>query len=381
MEKFVRGVFYCIFGIFGLSGGWKLYESTLPWYSALPKEDLNLTAISFVGLGFLTALALSHMLSNLFISGITRTISYLQRSSLQQIISGSLGIIIGLILSYLITLPLRVIPFGSIPVMGDYVFPILSILLAIFFGYLGIFFGTRAVVLGGKSPLFEMAGKNNNVIWGKNFKILDTSVIIDGRIVDITRAGFIEGTIVIPRFVLRELQQIADSSDTLKRNRGRRGLDVLNTLRKEFGIQILEKDYNEPGVDSKLIKLADEVKATIITTDYNLNKLASLQEINILNINELANAVKPVTIPGEFMKVRILKEGKEPGQGVAYLDDGTMVVVEGARKHVGDLLSIEVTSSLQTVAGKMIFAKIRQMEPEKKPSGEESGRAAGESAG
>lgn len=359
MEKFVRGVFYCIFGIFGYTGGWKLYQGTFNWYKTLPQEDLNITAISFVGLGILTGLAMSHFLANLFLNGINKTIQYMQKTSLQQIISGSIGLIIGLILSYLISLPLGVIPFGSIPAIGEYLLPILTILLAIFFGYLGIFFGTRIFSFNTKGPLLDFTQKSGDMMWGKNFKVLDTSVIIDGRIVDVTRAGFIEGTIVIPRFVLRELQQIADSSDTQKRNRGRRGLDVLNTLRKEFGIQILEKDYNEPGVDSKLIKLADEVKATIITTDYNLNKLASLQEINILNINELANSIKPVIIPGEYMKARIIKEGKEPGQGVAYLEDGTMVVVEGGRKYVGEVLNIEVTSSLQTVAGKMIFAKIR----------------------
>jgi len=201
--------------------------------------------------------------------------------------------------------------------------------------------------------------KTNSLIWGTNYKILDTSVIIDGRIADITRSGFLEGTIVIPRFVLRELQTIADSSDSQKRNRGRRGLDMLNTLRKEFGIQILEKEYDEPGVDGKLIKLANELRGTIVTTDYNLNKLASLQGITVLNMNELANAVKPVMLPGENMKIRILKEGKEPGQGVAYLEDGTMVVVEGGKKHIGDSVNIEVTSSLQTVAGKMIFARLR----------------------
>lgn len=360
MERFVRGVFYVIFAIFGYTGGWKLYKVTLPWYQPLSQEDLNMTAISFLGLGILTGLALSHLLSNLFISAVHKTILHLQKTSLQQIVTGSLGLIIGLILSYLISLPLGAIPLGSIPGIGEYLYPTMSILLAIFFGYLGIFFGTRIFASEGKSSIVDGAFTKSGLIWGKNFKVLDTSVIIDGRVVDITRAGFIEGNIVVPRFVLRELQQIADSSDTLKRNKGRRGLDVLNTLRKEFGIQILEKDYDEPGVDSKLIKLANDVKATIVTTDYNLNKVAELQGIHILNINELANAVKPVMLPGEQMKVRIIKEGKEQGQGVAYLDDGTMVVVEGARKSIGEMLGIEVTSSLQTVAGKMIFAKIRQ---------------------
>ncbi|MBU5485006.1 PIN/TRAM domain-containing protein [Clostridium sp. MSJ-11] len=191
-------------------------------------------------------------------------------------------------------------------------------------------------------------------------KVLDTSVIIDGRIFDICQTGFVEGTLVIPNFVLEELRHIADSSDGLKRNRGRRGLDILNKIQKELNIevQIYEKDFPDIAeVDSKLLKLAQVLNGKVITNDYNLNKVAEFQGVPVLNINELANAVKPVVLPGEEMRIQIVKDGKESGQGVAYLDDGTMIVVEGGRKSMGETIDVVVTSVLQTAAGRMIFAR------------------------
>ncbi|WP_438348946.1 PIN/TRAM domain-containing protein [Paenibacillus sp. FA6] len=196
-------------------------------------------------------------------------------------------------------------------------------------------------------------------------KILDTSVIIDGRIADICKTGFIEGTIVIPEFVLEELQHIADSSDLLKRNRGRRGLDILNKIQKELDIKVLiyEGDFEEISeVDSKLVKLAKVLKGKVVTNDYNLNKVCELQGVSVLNINDLANAVKPVVLPGEEIMVQVIKDGKEHGQGVAYLDDGTMIVVEGGRDYIGMLMEVLVTSVLQTSAGRMIFAKPKLLE-------------------
>ena len=191
-------------------------------------------------------------------------------------------------------------------------------------------------------------------------KILDTSVIIDGRIADICKTGFIEGPLIIPAFVLEELRHIADSSDALKRNRGRRGLDILNRIQKELDInvEIVEKDFEElTEVDTKLLKLAQYMNGKVITNDYNLNKVAEFQRVPVLNINELANAVKPVVLPGEEMIVQVIKDGKEFGQGVAYLDDGTMIVVDGGKRYIGDTIEVVVTSVLQTAAGRMIFVK------------------------
>lgn len=197
--------------------------------------------------------------------------------------------------------------------------------------------------------------------------LLDTSVIIDGRIADISRTGFIDGTMLIPRFVLNELQHIADSADILRRNRGRRGLDMLNRLQKESvaPIRITHMDTDEAQeVDSKLVVLARELKCPIITNDYNLNRVAELQGVTVLNINELANAVKSLLLPGESFQVHVIQEGKEVGQGVGYLDDGTMVVIEEGRRHIGQTIEVVVTKVLQTAAGRMIFAKVESQKRE-----------------
>jgi len=202
--------------------------------------------------------------------------------------------------------------------------------------------------------LFRAAGPE------RHYKILDTSVIIDGRIADLCDTGFVDGTLVIPQFVLKELQLVADSSDSMKRNRGRRGLDILQKVQKMSGLDVMISDIDFPEVrevDLKLIELARTLQGKIVTNDFNLNKVAQLRGVQVLNINELANALKPVVLPGEFMKVFILKEGKEYNQGVAYLDDGTMVVVDNARRMISKNIDIVVTSVLQTTAGKMIFGR------------------------
>jgi uncharacterized protein YacL len=197
---------------------------------------------------------------------------------------------------------------------------------------------------------------------GSPFIVVDTSAIIDGRIADIVGSGFLFGTLVVPRFVLEELQHIADHSDTHKRNRGRRGLDVLSALQKDdrMGVEITDRDFPELSqVDAKLIALAKEREAAILTNDYNLNRVADLQGLRVLNVNQLANAVKPAFLPGEEMRVRVIQEGKEPGQGVAFLDDGTMIVVEGGGRYLDRELHVTVTRVLQTVAGRMVFAHPR----------------------
>jgi uncharacterized protein YacL len=194
-------------------------------------------------------------------------------------------------------------------------------------------------------------------------KILDTSVIIDGRIADICETGFLEGTLIIPQFILKELQQIAGSADTLKRNRGRRGLDILQRIQKNVDIEVRIVDNDFPKireVDAKLVALGQALKGKVLTNDYNLNKVAELQGVPVLNVNQLANAVKPVVLPGEIMNVYVMKEGKEYGQGVAYLDDGTMVVIDNARKHLGKSIEVAVTSVLQTTAGRMIFTRLKE---------------------
>ena len=222
------------------------------------------------------------------------------------------------------------------------------------------FFGVYLVHLK-KSEIKGWLSKTGDILNHSEPKILDTSVIIDGRILDIISTGFVEGKVVIPSFVLDELRHIADSSDSLKRNRGRRGLDILNELKntKMIPVEVLEIDYPElTEVDSKLLKLASDIQGKVVTNDFNLNKVAKLQKVQVLNINDLANAIKQVVLPNEEMTVSVIKEGKEHDQGLAYLNDGTMIVVEGGKKYVGSTIRVVVSTVLQTSAGRMIFAKV-----------------------
>lgn len=287
----------------------------------------------------------------------------LQNIPASDIILGSIGLIVGLIIAYLTSQPIFKldIPYLTVPA---------SVLLYLLFGYLGIIVPTKKREdFAGMINFFKKSSikeKSNDGFNSKDVKpkVLDTSVIIDGRIADICNTGFIEGPLVIPEFVLEELQHIADSSDALKRNRGRRGLDILNRIQKEIEIEVViyDKDFEEiEEVDSKLLKLGQLLEGKVVTNDYNLNKVAEFHGVDVLNINELANAVKPVVLPGEEMVVQVIKDGKESGQGVAYLDDGTMIVVDGGRKHIGETLGVTVTSVLQTAAGRMIFAKPKYM--------------------
>jgi len=233
----------------------------------------------------------------------------------------------------------------------------LNLFLLIALPYLGLVLGARRgewLEPARLVSLFRSVGPE------RRYKILDTSVIIDGRIADVCETGFIDGALVIPQFVLKELQLVADSGDSLKRNRGRRGLDILQKIQKMAGVEVLISDVDFPDVrevDLKLIELARSLEGKIVTNDFNLNKVAQLRGVHVLNVNELANSLKPVVLPGEIMKVFILKEGKEYNQGVAYLDDGTMVVVDNARKMISKTIDIVVTSVLQTTAGKMIFGR------------------------
>ena len=280
----------------------------------------------------------------------------LKRATLKRLIGAAIGSIMGIIGAVLIS-----------HMLTDTIFEQNSLsFIKLFVLFLMTYVGL--VVGANKGDMLNLSAMGG--IFGgerppkKSYKILDTSVVIDGRIADICETGFLDGTLVIPHFVLRELQQVADSEDTLKRNRGRRGLDILQRIQKMNGInvQLVENDYPQiREVDMKLIELAKELDgAKIVTNDFNLNKVAQLRGVEVLNINELANALKPVYLPGETMKVFILKEGKEFNQGIAYLDDGTMVVVDNARKMIGKTVESSVTSVLQTTAGKMIFGRYEE---------------------
>ncbi|WP_163651653.1 PIN/TRAM domain-containing protein [Listeria sp. PSOL-1] len=279
----------------------------------------------------------------------------LTKISSVTLVYGGIGLIAGLVIAFFAG---NAFSQTKIPIINS----VVPILLTLVLGYLGFQVGSRRRNDWGL--LFNRTARKKALSEQKSedtsYKILDTSVIIDGRIADILTTGFLSGTIVIPLFVLAELQHIADSSDTLKRTRGRRGLDILNRIQKEEGIQVemYEGDFDDINeVDSKLVKLAKVTGGKVVTNDYNLNKVAEFQNVAVLNINDLANAVKPVVLPGETMNVFVVKDGKEHNQGIAYLDDGTMIVVDEGRKFINEIIDVEVTSVLQTSAGRMIFAK------------------------
>lgn len=282
----------------------------------------------------------------------------LRQVSLKRLIGAGIGSILGIVGAYLFSLVLK----NSIPNPDTARF--LSLVVMMIMAYVGLIVGSTKGDLLNLAALGGIFGGEKVV--KRSYKILDTSVIIDGRIADIAETGFLDGALMIPNFVLRELQLVADSADSLKRNRGRRGLDILQRIQKIATLQVVIVDDDFPTVrevDLKLIELAKLYEAKIITNDFNLNKVAQLQGVEVLNINELANSLKPIVLPGEIMKVFILKEGKEYNQGVAYLDDGTMVVVDNARKMIGKNIEIAVTSVLQTTAGKMIFGKFDERGP------------------
>ena len=286
----------------------------------------------------------------------------IRKVSLRIIFGGVVGMIIGLLIAFLLAYGLN---FVSNIMEKQQVVPWIYTLLTGIMAYLGLLIGSK------KIEEFSFFGLGQPKDSG-DYRILDTSVIIDGRIADISDTGFLQGNLIVPRFVLDELQYIADSSDSMKRSRGRRGLDILNRMQRSVGVNIEISDQDFPklkGVDAKLVALAKKINAKIVTNDFNLNKVAELQGIRILNVNELANALKPVVLPGETMTVKIIKEGKETGQGVAYLDDGTMIVVDNAQKHQGSNVEVLVTSVLQTTAGRMIFSELKGVAPEKKAYG------------
>lgn len=346
---------------------------------------LTMANVILIGVGMVVGGIAGYLVSPYFVAKLQKFSIWvegqLSKMPLQDVIAGVVGLAIGLIIANLLGGT-----FVNIPVIGNY----LPVLFSIVFGYLGIHIVVRkqkeiGELFGrmmklkkkpreklGEDGIVQPAAQPAPVApampaggYGSydslvGCKLLDTSVIIDGRIADICGTGFLDGKLLIPVFVLEELQHIADSADALKRVRGRRGLDILQKIRTESGLQveIINQDFEDiTEVDSKLIRLGQQLGGKIVTNDYNLNKVSELQGVPVLNINDLSNAVKPVVIPGENMHVTVVKEGKEQGQGIAYLDDGTMIVIENGRYYLNKAIEVEVTSALQTSAGRMIFAK------------------------
>lgn len=305
--------------------------------------------------GLIFYFIISNAVTESLLKQMEKTEDKLVKMNSKELAFSILGCFVGLVIANLVGAALR-----GLGIIGTGIIILLNVIL----GFLGFSVARK------KKDEFSFPNIKNLITPTKSSnvsnvagrpKILDTSVIIDGRILDLLQTGFIEGKIIIPNFVLEELRHIADSSDSLKRNRGRRGLDILNEIQKQLSVPVEIVDFTTKQrleVDSMLLKMAEKLDAFVVTNDFNLNKVAAFQGVRVLNINELANAIKPIVLPGEEMKVTVIKAGKENGQGVAYLNDGTMIVVEGGNRHIGETMNVVVTSVLQTSAGRMIFTKI-----------------------
>ncbi|MGE6489610.1 PIN/TRAM domain-containing protein [Paenisporosarcina sp. NPDC076898] len=358
LKWIIRITFILIGGTLGLLLLPQLYDlihlSSNPW--------LNNPYVSVL-IGAILLYVLALLLTDYLIEFLSWMEDRLLKAPIGDLLFGTLGLIIGLSVAFLLNFAVDSI---QLPVINA----VLPVLLTITLGYLGFQVGFKK-----RDEIVQMFTANKAVVHKKKFdennpqalqqasyKLLDTSVIIDGRIADISTTGFLEGVLVVPQFVLTELQHIADSSDTLKRTRGRRGLDILKRLQSEraSAVLITEEDFDDVAeVDLKLMRLAKKMDGMVVTNDFNLNKVCELHQVPVLNINDLANAVKPVVIPGEEMHIVVIKDGKEQNQGVAYLDDGTMIVVEDGKAFIGQAINVIVTSVLQTSAGRMIFAKTK----------------------
>ncbi len=346
----LRGAFMLVFGVTGFLLGREAYFNLFSLHFAGEGVQLAFLILS-PAIGAIVGALLAPLAQSIFEVELERVEGAMERLSPAEIAGGAVGLIVGLVIAFLIKSIVFEIISGA-GKAGIYVAIVLYLLVAIFAAYLGARVGARIRVV----PV----AKSNATSTGGGAKIVDTSAIVDGRIVQIVECGFLEGVLVVPRFVVRELQSIADSMDSLKRTRGRRGFDVLSKLQELAVVEISERDFADmaPGnVDARLVRLAQELGGKLITNDYNLNRVAHVEGIPVLNVNELANAVKPVVLPGEELHVQVTREGKETHQGVGYLDDGTMIVVEHGRRLIGEETDVVVTSVLQTVAGRMIFAR------------------------
>src|SRR5947209_5947423 len=346
----LRLVFAAIFGTTGFLLGREAYLHLISLHVASQFWQLAFLIVAPV-VGAVIGVLVVPAAQILFENELHQVERAIDRLAPGELVGGALGLVTGLIVAFLVkSILFEFVAFAG--PTGGYIAIALYLVLSLFTAFLGARVGAKQRVAIGRiaSPAAAASGGEP--------KVLDTSVIIDGRVLDIVRSGFLEGPLLLPRFVLRELQLIADSADPLKRTRGRRGLELLSTLQQTVPIEIVERDPEDIAqVDAKLVRLAQERGARLVTNDYNLNRVAQVEGVPVLNINELANALKPVLLPGEELRVSVIREGREAHQGVGYLDDGTMIVVENGRRLIGDAVEVVVTSALQTNAGRMIFAR------------------------
>ena len=327
------------------------------YLTGINQVTLYASVAAFTILGLVIGILMATPSAELTAATLEATATSLQTLALSEVIMGAVGLIIGLGVAFFVSLALQSITFTSVPVVGVWLGPVLILLSAILFASLGAFMGYRLSALRSVKDFFDHRGEKAPVAQ----VLIDTSIIVDGRLGAVLETGFLPGKLVIPQFVLGELQLLADSEDPLKRVRGRRGLEFLEELRPLFPFEVVDEPVEGKGADQKLVKMARVSGAAILTNDYNLQKVAAVQGLKVLNLNQLAAALKPSVLPGQMLQLNLQREGKESHQGVAYFEDGTMVVVERGRPHIGQEVIAEVTSVMQTATGKMVFAKFRHL--------------------
>ncbi len=334
------------------------------WGYMIPDDGVSIeNAVLFGVIGSLSGLIVTPYFTT---RPARKVLSVFGRVSGESLFAGITGLVVGLLITALLSLPLSLLP--------DPIGKIAPFVTMLFFGYFGVslFVMRQGDIMGLLSALSGRGGQGGSSSSWTNLNrniLLDTSVIIDGRVADIAKTGFLPGTLLIPRFVLNELQYVADSPDSMRRQRGRRGMEVLADLQKQPNLLVRISDINVEGVrevDDKLVVLAKQLQCPILTNDYNLNRVAEIQGVTILNINELANAVKSIVLPGEILRINIIQEGKEHGQGVGFMEDGTMVVVENGKEYIGEYRELNITKVLQTAAGRMIFGRVEEDKADKK---------------
>ena len=361
VHRVLFGVVTGLGGIAGILFG--LYSAR--YLNGLSQVTIYACYAAFTILGLVLGILLADPVADAAAATVESAANSMQKMALSEVVLGALGLIIGLGLAFFVSLAIQSFKFETVPLVGVWLGPVLILFNAVLFATLGAFIGVRF------SAAKSVRGFLDVKEGGGPLVLIDTSIIVDGRLAAVLETGFLPGQVVVPQFVLGELQTLADSEDPLKRVRGRRGLELLEDLRSSHPFQVMDDPVEGRGADQKLVKLARTSQAALLTNDYNLQKVASVQGVKVLNLNQLAAALKPTVLPGQLLQLSLQREGKEAHQGVAYFEDGTMVVVERGRPHIGKDVIAEVTSVMQTATGKMVFAKFRYL-VENCPANEET---------
>lgn len=364
----IHRVLFRFVTVLGAVAGLICAAAISPYFAGLPPAATMATYAAITIFGCLCGILVATPLSVASASALDSMQKTLQQLGMMQIMLGAMGLVSGLFIAFFVSLAVQTLRFEHVPLVGPWLGPTLIILSAILFGALGAFTGVQLSSVGPMRSPFAEAQKEEPA--GPPQILVDTSIIVDGRLGGVIETGFLIGELVVPQFILSELQVLADSEDPLRRIRGRRGLEFLDDLRQQYPLSVVDEQASEKGADQKLIQMARRLGSTILTNDYNLQKVASVQGLRVLNLNQLAAALKPAVLPGQLLQLNLLREGKEPNQAVAYLEDGTMVVVERGKPHLGREVIAEVTSVMQTATGKMVFSKFRHVTEAQAPSEE-----------